>query len=283
MLHARSALLLKVRLLFVQALLVVAPWAQSAMVGVQLNYADFGHLENVGSACFATAVTNSMRYLENRNPALYNGALTGNNLEAARDRLRDGWVSPGGENRAGTGCPGTFQSQWEGKVRYFEDFAPGTTGFAGMIDPRINTNGWYRGNLLANALPTFDFLLGELMRGADVEIGFFKDQLSHAVTLTSLFFDDLNGNLRWDAATETAKIDYLDPNHTDQLYESPLTLAGGFLTFNWNNGGANPPVNGVQLFMAYAERPLPEPASLLLLIVALWLLFTLRARAQRAA
>lgn len=280
--HTLPTLLSKARLLIAQALLVIAPLAQSAMVGVQLNYADFGHLENFGSACFATSVANSMRYLENRYPTVYNGALTGNDLEAARDRLRDGWTSPGGVNRAGTGCPGTFQSQWEGKVHYFEDFAPGTTTFAGMIDPRIGTNGWYRGNLLANALPTFEFLLNELMHGEDVEIGFFKGQLSHAVTLTSLFFDDLNGNLMWDAATEAAKIDYLDPNHTDQLYQSALTLAGGFLTFNWNNGGANAPVNGVQIFMAYAESPAPEPTTLLLLGLAL-LLLMLRAPARRAA
>lgn len=52
------------------------------------------------------------------------------------------------------------------------------------------------------------------------------------------------------------------------LFEADLTLSGdGHLQFNWDNDGANAPLNNVQVFQAFSESPVPEPATLTLLAI----------------
>ena len=72
--------------------------------------------------------------------------------------------------------------------------------------PTIAT--WFKSDLLTTDFPTWDFLLGELIHQEDIELNLIAldNSFAHAVTLTSLMFDDTNNNKEWDAG-EARKID----------------------------------------------------------------------------
>ncbi|HXG12846.1 MAG TPA: hypothetical protein VNK04_24020, partial [Gemmataceae bacterium] len=112
--------------------------ASAEIISAQLPYDQFGHLSNQGASCAATAVANSFRFLENRYPGIYDQRLTGdpndpNSLAAARDRIRDGWQTGTNPPRPGMGCGPSPDVFWATKIQYIEDFAPGTTAFAGQF------------------------------------------------------------------------------------------------------------------------------------------------------
>ena len=277
--------------------------AQANWVGVQLNYDRFGHLANQGASCAATATANSFRFLENQYPTRYaNDPLTGGDPATARDRLRDGWTAPGGAQRAGMGCGPAPRVWWNTKVTYVNDFAPGTTTFGGQFagsffNDALGTtdyglNLFTPGGIVQDRPPTFEFLLQELRQGEDIEIAFqAAGGVDHAMTLTSLHFDDQNFNDVWDG-NEAATLDYLDPNNPTQLFERPLrrvtkTVNGtdyAFLEFDWANGGVNPQANNAFIYLAFTESPVPEPATIVLVATGLLLVVVLgrRARGGRA-
>lgn len=230
----------------------------AATVSVQLPYEDFGHVENSGSLCAPTATINSFKFLENTYPEIYGNSLTGNDIVAARNELATYMGS----------CPvnGTSaQEMWEGKINYIEDKAPGSTIFGGMVNPNYDISTWIEKELLESAYPTFDWLFKQLVDGEDVEIGILGGLGGHALTLTSLSFEDNNNNNQWNPNLgETAKIDYLDPNNPTQLFMSDLSLNGtnNYLEFEWNNGGINTNEN-VYISLAFKESPkTPESSTL---------------------
>lgn len=226
--------------------------ARADWISIQKDYELYGHVSNVDNCCAPTATINSFRYLENKYPHIYDTKLTKGNIVQSRDLLANGW-----DERVGMGCPSSYKSWWEHKVWWIEDNAPNTTVFKGIVNK--NPAGWHRAEDLAQGLPTWAWLWEELGKCEDVEIGIqWGTDLGHALTLTSLKFDDTNGNQQWDAG-EARKIDYLDPNDPSHLTETNLTEgASGQLEFTW----------GTQLVwidLAYSESPVPEPGVLVIL------------------
>ena len=246
-------------------------------IGRVLPFENYGHLENGTDAngngqCTATALINSFQFLTNQYRTVYDGTNllpgAGTDLQTARDKLHSGWTH-NGNTRAGTGpCPSgiqTYKNIWESKQFWFQDFAPNTTTFAGMIaTDAINIANWFgRANLMA-APPSFDFLLREITNGEDVELFFNIGTTSaHTVTVNGIQCDDVNDNKKCDPG-EKQTLHYIDPNNPMMPFTTQLNLVNGNLTFNWNNGGANPAAD-VTVVAAFAESPVPEPATMILL------------------
>ena len=161
----------------------------------------------------------------------------------------------------GTSIPGgtTAQGFWEGKVDYVNHYAPGTTTFEGMVDPGFVPFGWKYNSWLQFALPTFDWLWTQLSAEQDIELGIdFGSDLGHALTLTSLCFNDINYSGRWDP-NEAMMFDYIDPNNpTAPSPDIPLTLGIGGLHFNYKGVDT-------RIRLAYAESP--EPSVVISLLV----------------
>jgi hypothetical protein len=239
-------------------LLISVVWpvsaALAAPITIQLPYGDFGHLANAGGQrCVATALMNSFVFLKRRHPGVLGGTriTTGskatNTLEDARDEL------------AGRmGCDPRERAWWEGKVRWLEEFAGGKVFVAGM-EALEDPADWSVAPRPAQAIPTVDFLVRELVRKENVEIGLaFDDAQRHAVTLTSLTFDDRNGNQVFDAGEPPLRIDYLDPDDPSRLHEGPIAIVRGLLRFRFRDGTA------ATIIVAYSES-VPWPGAALLL------------------
>lgn len=256
--------------------------ANAGYIEITLPYAKYGHVYNTDSGlaggnpigyCAPTATANSFVFLENQYPSVYGNSLTpapepGDiNL---RNRLATGWMSPGGTKRTGMYNPGSGGSSdkdwWEHKVWYIEDFAPNTTVFSGMIE--ANPAGWHDAADLIQGSPTWGFLWQEVADAENVEIkiNIPGESLAHALTLTSMKFNDANDNHQWDVG-EARWIDYLDPNDPSQLFTGAVqpNLAGTRLEFYWDNLGANDP-RWVTISGAFSESPVPEPVNVALAI-----------------
>ncbi|MCC6474843.1 MAG: hypothetical protein IT514_14000 [Burkholderiales bacterium] len=259
------------------ALCMTGTWAYADWIGIQLPYNQFGHLENVGGNCAPTATANSFQYLQNRYGAgagnLIPGA--GTDLASARDKLINGWTNAKGEVRAGMGdCGASERSWWETKSYWVTDFGSSHVKVDGQVK-LTGANpfaGWYWGDVLENVSPTWDFLWREISHGEDIELGIRYAGGAHAITLTSLKFDDTNGNMAWDAG-EARKLDYLDPNDTSKLFEADLTynVTEARLEFVWDNGQKNSNKQS-HIALAYTES-VPAPGVLLLLALGLSLLW----------
>ena len=185
--------------------------------------------------------------------------------------------------RSGTGCPSTgfsFKQIWEGKLSYIFDFAPDTSVFSGMqrIDTitgmDLDTTGWFMGDKIIKANPTFAYFLNELRKGEDVEFGWRGGGFDHEMTLTSIHLTDANNNGTLDAG-ETASIDYIDPADPSRtMTGTNLTIdRDGFLTFKYSDA-----LLTVQIYSAYSESPVPEPATVTLLVLGGLLLAAYRWR-----
>jgi len=268
--------------------------AVAVPIDAQLPYALYGHESNIGGRCAATSMINSFVYLSHISPSLYRNTqlLSGPGTDENGDgvvNLQDSIISL--DNlMGGNGCGVNRQQAWEGKMNWFQRYAPGTTTFAGMVNEDFT--GWEGAAFLARGEPTMNFLLGELRAGEDVELRIgFADGSGHYVTLTSLHIDDNNNNGAWDPGIgETASLDYIDPNCPAGTNAGnpgpsvvPLSLVGGTLQFNWVNGNGtvcNPrdPSVPVSITAAWAESSIPEPSSLLLTFAGLAGVAALRRR-----
>lgn len=255
--------------------MLLASGAQAAFIGPQLPYLEFGLLTNPGGLCASTATINGFVYLHNRDPGvgLIPGAGKEGELSSSRDALANGWTFEG-EKRAGMGasagpCIANEQSIWEAKAHWTDDFGPPDgLPLSGMVhESEDKIKDWFDGQFLTSGFPTWDFLLDSLIRKEAVELVLRGTAFAHAVTLTSLQWDDTNSNGVWNG-TEARKIDFLDPNNTLALFDATLTLANdGSLNFRWNNG-VDPPKN-VSITAAYAED-ISEPRTILLFLFAVF-------------
>ena len=247
---------------------------------IELPFAQYGKVPNLcppnAGICGAAAAINSFVFLRDTYPENYRSLIPdwdkdgdvdeGDQIES-RDFLANGWS----DTRTGMYGPdgGTAKSIWEYKNYWFDDFAPGTTKFSGQIHDDVKN--WYRGEMLVgNKYPEWDFLWRELLDGEDIELIIYpKDGgTGHAVTLTGLYYNDKDGNGRWDsAADELAELIYLDPNDVTKKKYATLSAQDGRLEFTrWQD-------NRVWYVQgAFSESvPLPTTSWLLLSGTGAWM------------
>jgi hypothetical protein len=153
---------------------------------------------------------------------------------------------------------GTTLANWiGGKVSYLNAYAPGKTTFAGMDSLSVAPNRpWWD----TNANPTVNFLYQELLAGEDVELGIYPlDMIGHALTLTGLTWNDADGLGTFNIG-DTLTLNTIDPanplvNTAVALTPgNPMKISGGIY-------------DGYTLQVALAESPIPEPATVSLLLL----------------
>jgi hypothetical protein len=233
---------------------------------IAIDQGLFGHLNQadvdvctsqtgINNSCGPTAFVNSMVYLENRYPTIYDHNLIPHldNNTAYQDQIAAAETAA-----CYMGCDGnaggtTISNFINGKQLYFDASAPNTTYFEVM-------------NFFANgAWPTFNFLYNMLLAGEDVEllVGFYsvnaQNQLvrqgGHYLTLTGVAFGV-------PFATGNGTMNFVDPNGGANMNNLALSTFAFGAIYN-NQGGYSP--NYTLIEAAVAESPLPEPGTLLLI------------------
>jgi hypothetical protein len=224
------------------------------LVSIEKPYELYGWVYNTDTGlpggtpvgwCAPTATANSFVYLDNR----YGLHLTSPDPITARNNLA---VLMQSDINTGT----TAQGWWEGKVQYIE-WKKTSLQVKGMT--YWNPSGWYRGSDLIWGSPTWSFMWSELAKCEDVEIGIYWGTGGHALTLTSMHFDDVNNNKTWDGLDngEKAWIDYIDPINPSQVSVSDITgIHDGSLYTRWGGQDA-------WIGVAYSES-IPVPSAVIL-------------------
>jgi hypothetical protein len=227
--------------------------------------------------CAAIATINSFVFLQNHYPGIYGDHLVapGEDQTEARRWADLGWQVGSNPARTGyyrrTGDP--YKNFWETKIEWIEDRAPGLTVYDAQIySPGDSADTWLRGQDVEFQYPDWQFLAGEIKDGEDVEL--IIEPLdgtggAHAITLTSVTFDSALGGCE---TVGNCSILFQDPNHVSSPFFAEVTLTGGRLVFNDPFTFKEP----VYIVAAFAESPIPEPSTAVLLLVsgpvAIWLL-----------
>ena len=269
--RARRGIVLLLALLSV--LVLAAPSLQAEVVVFEKNFSKMGNVWNTSQGiCSAAANVNSFAFLWNQYPGIYgdtqllpddsgNKAIEYSELVTARDLMAFGWTNDQGIARPGiygSGNSGLPQQIWEQTYLWFEDFAPGTTALRGQAfaDPR----NWLGGSFVEAKYPRWDFLWDAMSEMADITLGIQPKVLGtegHAVTLTGLAFDDLDGDGLWSLGETPLQIGYLDPNKPSIQTWADISFGGGSrMEFTWWQTGTTYYVN-----RAYAEAPLFIPGD----------------------
>jgi len=251
-----------------------------------------------GVACGPTAAVNSFVYLQRKYPAVYGNLLVppqGNDyvLPVGADFYDDmiavalTLADPLHMNTKAPG--GTYDDMFIfGKQKYVEEVAPGKTTYAAQLKstwawgaevtrfntaeeyeyPPIEKPDWVADNLV----PQWEFLWDNLVACEDVEILICDGDWGHFLTLKSFDWNDADGDLVMDF-DEWGQIDYIDPctggpgaSHIFQTQRNgQLYVAYGAY-------------EGAELVMAVKESPVPEPATLVLLVMGVACLLGRRRR-----
>ena len=267
-------------LAFLAAMMFALPASQAELIEIQLDYGQFGHLENSTingkGACMATSLINSFVYLQNRWPKIYDNLLVEDYDEDGDVDLDDMGIARGALHTLiwGEDNSGTMKDAWEWKAWWIETEIPGKTVFEGMINQDVSD--WdFNSKLTGNAYPTWEFTWDQLSKEQDVEMSFsayafedgeWKVKWGHCVTLTSMKFEDDNDDGLWDTETERAWIDYLDSNYPTGIspwMEVWLDSDTGQLEFYDDNYAD---VSYMAMDFVFAESPVPEPATILLFV-----------------
>ncbi len=251
--------------------------AEAGLLTTSLPYGDFGHVSNQGGRCAATAQINSFGFLANTYHNTYDGThlTTGSSTSMSEAAVELDTLMGGG------GCGVTSMQAWNGKINWFDLYAPDTTKFEGRTpDVTHNFTDWLDREDVAPVLPDGLFLLSSLLSKADVEIRLAEAH--HWVTLTAITYNtDTHG---------AESISYIDPNcvlGTDATNPGPITVpatenAHG-IHFGWRNGNGsvcstNNPVTQTAITAAFVEspRPVSEPRSVAIFSTGLftWAILT---------
>jgi len=236
--------------------------------------------------CGPTAAVNSFVYLEKAYPATYgrslvpdtiaNGVYDLQELIAAAQTV----ASPANMNtkavlQGGGGGAGTWDDMFIfGKRNYIEANLPNQTVYAAQLKsqwawlgnpprpadevPGIAKPAWVQDQTQPDGI----FLYNELNDCEDVEILIVDGDFGHYLTVTGLVWNDVNNDLLIQGA-ENATLHYIDPA-TGLAAVSPIggqNVAGDPVRINY---GLYPMA---ELVMTVSESPIPEPATLSLLVV----------------
>lgn len=272
------------------------------------NQADYGHALNgytgnangtnpggnyiAGPYCGATSVANSFQYLATTYGGVYNNLIDGTVQQTRDDLVNMETLTNNGMQFDGTGNTGSppvsNATIWNSKVNYINQRGLGNAiKLEAMIPGGTAANGYADAKDIINGVPTQDFLFQMLKAGEDVEIAFqwtpaqnngnnpqaveqdAAEPDAHMVVLTGL-------------DTSDGDFSYIDPNNPNATLAGTFVLSGGFLTFDWNNF-SNDPVNGVQVYQAWAESATPLPSSFWGGLVLLGAVVLVRFSSRRAA
>jgi hypothetical protein len=250
-----------------------------AIFDVQLNQALFGHVDQANvpasngasgvNSCVPTATANSFQYLQSQFGSVY-GANTiipaGKVAQDVAIDLSKNYMSTDATN-------GTLDSNWlNGKKNYLEAKAPGKT----VYSAEGTTLGNFAFPNYINGNVTFSFLYNGLQNRDDIELGYTPagGGIGHALTLTSLHWDNRNGADAAPTATNPAQIDFIDPaGGVFHPFTDGFTVwadANGVMQTSYGGGG--------KFDLAITEVAIPEPASLALLTLGCALLLARRRR-----
>ncbi len=304
----RSAALVSTRVLSTLVVLASAVLLASAghaltIYDIQLDQTMFGHLDQDDTsacggqgqvACGPTAAVNSLVWLQNQYPDIYdNSLILGATEDLNGDEVideYDDWIATanalGGPDYMNclpcqTGQPsgGTSISNFiSGKQAWIEDHVPGMTTYADQNIHSQTNSMW----------PQWQFIYDNLVSGEDVEllVGFYDTNDTriggHYLTLTSFHFEDVDMDGVLDIE-EVAWIDFIDPG-TGQHTQADIVQAeqDGAIGSDYGVGGT---IDGTEITLtriesAVKESPIPEPGTALLVGGGLVLL---GARARRRA
>jgi hypothetical protein len=242
-----------------------AQFAYSAAFTHSIDFAKLGVTPNFAcggkGACGAVSTINSFIFLQKEYPAMYDNklapnynAMTNTDMVDAQKFGFDGWQVGTNPMRQGYyNRPGGAESDFlQTKKDWINDYAPGTTRFSS----------WWPGSPDNNRFPTIMDLAEEMRKKEDVE--FFVQNTDpakpfyHVMTLTEVSCD---------ATMLMCSIRYQDPNNpTVNQPSTPITVMNNMLLFT-NVPGSNY-MGQVKITAAFSESPIPEPASVLMILAA---------------
>ena len=238
-----------------------APIVVAAAFSYSIDFNKLGQTPNftcgTQGACGAVATINSFAFLQKQYPGVYdnkllpnNNAMTNTDPTDAQKFGFDGWQVGANPMRQGYYMrPGGAESDFlQTKKDWINDYAPGTTVF----------NSWWAGSPDNNRKPTIDDLAQEIKDGEDVEFFVKGTNFFHVMTLTAVACDmAMNCTIR-----------YQDPNDPGTHQgPTPITVMDGMLMFTGVPGSGQPNLT-VTITAAFAESPVPEPATVALFVFA---------------
>lgn len=255
-------------------------FAAPVVHSVQIPANLYGHFdqndEDVISgpvACGPTSTANSFAYLQTRYgqygvTGIYDESHPFETINTLSTYMN---LGPGGVSPEGL---------VNGKTQYLHDKGmDGKISVESQIDPAFHNGG---------TTPTWQFLLEQLEKGQDVEVGFLWWNPAanggaggysggHVVTATGFSFTDDDGDDAIDSG-ESASMTFIDPWGGIDI-TGTITMAGNYLRLGYSGGAAgdttptnnddNPTnaASGDIQFIA-AESFVPEPSTLALLLCA---------------